>query len=156
MKRMIRWGVFKHMTKFTYLLKTMKKRDRMVRWDGVRTISRFHEQPEDGWRGWDRMIRLVVFKHMTKFTYLLKTDEEGGMGWSDGRYTNMRPNSHTSWRRIKMRDRRVGWVVFKHMTKFTYLLKTHEEDGIRWLIRWTSERKWSSWRTVWRRMKRMG
>ena len=46
----------------------------------VKTIDQVHVRSGDGGRGWDGMIRLDIFKRLTKFTYHLETDEEDGMG----------------------------------------------------------------------------
>ena len=82
--KIIRWGVlvFKHATTFTYWLE-MDEADGMIR------------------------CQWVVFKRLTKFTnsQLQPASKTIGLGWSDGA-----PRG-----------------VFKHVTKFTYLLKTDEE-----------------------------
>ena len=62
------------------------------------TIDQVHIHPGDRRRGWDRMITWEVFKQFTKFTYILETDEEDRMGWSDERASNNWPSLRTPWR----------------------------------------------------------
>ena len=152
---MMRWEVFKQLTKFTYFLKTDEEDGmgwsdersssnwpsprtnwrRMMRigWDdqmkGLQTIDQVHVQTGDGWRGW--------------------------IGWSDERSSNNWPSSRTSWRRMKRmrwddkmrglqtinqvyllsgdgwrrQNETIRWEVFKQLTKFTYPLEMDEEDG---------------------------
>jgi hypothetical protein len=45
------------------------------------TIDQVHILSGDGRRGGDTMIRRKVFKQLTKFTYLLETDEEESDEW---------------------------------------------------------------------------
>ena len=125
---MIRWEVFKQLTRFTYFLET----DKEDGWSDERSSNNWSSS-RTRWRqmrrGWDGMTRWEVFKQLTKFTYLLETDEEDGMGWSD--------------------------EVFKQLTKFTYELKTDKEDGMRWSDK-RSSNNWPGSRTPWRRTKGMG
>ena len=46
-----------------------------------KTIEQVHTHPGDEWRARDRMIRRDVFKQLTRFTYELETDDEEGIGW---------------------------------------------------------------------------
>ena len=107
----------------------MTKTERNGQVRGLQTVDDAHVLSENRWRGWNEMIRWDAFKQLTKFTYILETDEEDGMGWS-------------------MR-------IFKQLTKFTYILDTDEEDGMGWSDERPSN-NWPSSRTNWRRMKRMG
>ena len=96
------------------------------------------------------------------------------MGWSDERYSNNWPSSRTSWRWMK---RMIRWEIFKQLTKFTYFLKTDEEDEMGWSderysniqtedrwrgwdgMGWSDEKysnNWPSSHTIWRQMKRLG
>ena len=81
-------------------------------------------------RGWDGMIRWEVFKQLTEFTYILGTDEEDGMEWSDERSSNNWPSSRTGWWRMKRMDVMIRWEAFRQLTKFTYNLEI-EGDGMR-------------------------
>ena len=126
---MIRWEILKQLTKFTYCLetdegdgmglsderysnnwplassRTLWRRMKGMGWDDqmrdIQTIDQVHILTRDRWRGWDGMIRWDILKQLTKFTYCLETDEGDGMGWSDERYSNNWPSSHTAWRRMK-------------------------------------------------------
>ena len=204
--RMIRWEIFKQLTKFTYNLEidekdgmgwseerysnnwlsshTIWRQTKRTGWDDqmrdIQTIEQVHIPPGDGWRGWDGMIRWEIFKQLTKFTYILETNEEDRMGWSDERYSNNWTSSHTSWRWMKRmgwddqeifkqltkftyilddgwrgRDRMIQWEIFKQSTKFTYNLETDEEDRMGWAYGRYSN-NWPSSLTGWRWMKRMG
>ena len=90
MKRMIRWGTFKQLSKFTYILetnwedgigwsdvgysnnwaswRTLKpwRQIKSVGWyTSIQIISLIHVRAGDGWRGWDRMIRCGVFQQLS-------------------------------------------------------------------------------------------
>jgi hypothetical protein len=89
-----------------------------IGWEVFKTIDQVHLHPGDGGRGWDRMIRLDIFKQLTKLTYILKriglsdegirtidhlkftytldTEEDDGMGWSDEGYSNNLLSARTS------------------------------------------------------------
>ena len=120
---------------------------------GLKTIDQVHVPTGDRWK-WNRMIRCEVIKQLTKFTYILKTDEEDEMGWLDERSSNNWPSSRTNWRRMK----RKGWndqIWVLHTIAHFYV---RTGDGWRWWDRMISKRSsnnWTSSRTGWRRMKRM-
>ena len=154
----------------------MKRMERDDQMGGLQTIDQVHVLPEDGWRGWDGVIRWEVIKQLTKSTFELETDDEDRMGWSDERSSNNWPSSRTNWRLMKRMDRMIRWEVIKQLTKFTYSLETDEEDRMGWSdedfiqmtkFTYTLER-WKGWsdkrssndspssHTNWRQMKRMG
>ena len=94
----------------------------------LQTINQVHILSADVWWRWDRIIRWEVINNLSKFTYVLETDEEDEMVWWDEMSSNYWPSSRTLWRRMK----RMGWddqmKVFKQLTKFTYILDTEDED----------------------------
>ena len=98
--RMVRLGLLKQSSKFTYYLETDEEVG--IGWsdEGIQIIEQLHVRPGDGWRGRDKMIRLGLFKQLSKFTYALETDEDGGIGWSDKNNFNNCPTSRTVWRRM--------------------------------------------------------
>ena len=77
--------------------------------------------------GWDGQTTGLSSIH--KFTYMLETDEEDGMGWSDNR-SLINPQGH-----VPAGDRRRGW------------------DGI---VRQQVSDQSTCSRTLWRQTKRMG
>ena len=170
---MIRREIFKQLAKFTYILEmdeedhigltderysknwpsshTLWRWMKRTGWDDqmrdIQTIEQVHKLPGDGWRGWDVMITWEIFKQLTKFTYSLETDEEDRMGWSDVRYSNNWPSSHTSWRQMK----RMGWD--DQMRDIQTIDQVHILPGEGWRgwdkgLQLTSSNT-SSWRTLW-------
>ena len=126
---MIRWEIFKQLTKFTYRLE-MDEEDGMgwsherysnnwpsslTSWRqmkgmgsddqmrGIQSIKQVHLLSGDGWRGWYGMVRQEIFKQLTKFMYHLVMGKEDGMGRSEDGYLNNWPSSHTLWRWMKRR-----------------------------------------------------
>ena len=96
---MIRWGVLKQLTKFTYWLETDQGNG--IGWSdkGIQKIDQFTyflKTEEEG-----RVIRWEVFKQLTKFTYSLETEEADGIGWSDGGYSINLQSTRTAWKRMK-------------------------------------------------------
>ena len=121
----IRWEVFKQLTKFTYELETDEE-DGMG-WSDERSSNNWPSS-RTSWRQMKRM------------------------GWDHQmRTSNNWPSSRTFWRRIK---RMMRWELFKQLTKFTYFLETDAEDRMRRSYE-RSSNNWPNSRTHWRRMKRM-
>ena len=148
MKGIIRWRVFKQLTKFTYSLETddedrmgwsddeysnnwpswrtgwRQRKRMMIR--GHKSIDLVHvRSAEDGWRGWNRMIRWRVFKELTKSTYCLKTDEEDDQIRDHKTIDLDHVQSGDGWRGW---NKMIRWRVLKQLTKLTYWLTTEEED----------------------------
>ena len=123
---MIRWQVFKQLTRFTYELET----------------------DEDG-MGW-----LVERCSHNWQVHVRSGGGWVGLGWSDKRPSNNWPSSRTNWWRMKGMERgnqmsntqinnwpgsrtplrgwdgMIRWEIFKQLTKFTYKLEMDEEDGM--------------------------
>ena len=93
------------------------------------TIDQVYVQTGGGWRR-DRMIRWEIFKQLTKFTHKLVPGEEG-IGRSDERFSTNSPCLRTAWRRMKRKgwDNQMRGFV-KKMTEITYTLKGSRRRNI--------------------------
>ena len=151
---MIRWEIFKQLTKFTYPLETDKE-DRME-WSDEKTSNNW-PSPRTFWWMDGGMIRREVFKQLTKFTYPLETDKKDRMRRSDEKSSNNWANSRTFWWWTEGWDGMDGISDedFKQLTRFTYrMLVTNEEDGCDDQTRYSDN--WKSSRTSWRQTNGTG
>ena len=94
---MIRWEIFKQLTKSTYSLETYE--ENRMEWPDERS-SNYAANSRTIWRriermGWDD--KWAVFQ-LIMYTYALERGEGYVMQWSDKRSSNDWPRSHTSWR----------------------------------------------------------
>ena len=77
-----RWGVFKQLTDSRT---SWRAWDEMISWSVLNQLSSCTWRPmKRNLRGCDVKIRWEVFEQLTKFTYMLDTDEHDGIGWSYG------------------------------------------------------------------------
>jgi hypothetical protein len=92
------------MGKFTYFLETDEENGMRLSDERCPINQQVHVLPEDGRRGWHRIIRQWV--------------------------SDQSRSSRTNWRQTK----RMGWndqtIGLPSIHKFTYFLETDEEDGI--------------------------
>ena len=75
--------------------------------------------------------QMRIFKHLTKFTYFLETDERDGMGDQMRSIQTIDPVhvlAEDGWRE---RDEIIRYEIFKPLNKFTYyFLDMGEVDGM--------------------------
>ena len=137
----ISWEVFLRMTKFTYRLGRMKRKERNDQLRGLKTINQVHVLPGDGWRC-DRMIRCEVYKQLShilsgngwrwdmirryskinQVPYSLET-----VGWDDEmKSIKNLTNSRTFWRQMK----RMRWK--DQMWGLKTIVNVHVRTGDRW------------------------
>ena len=116
---------------------------------GILTIDQVHVHPGDTRRKWlDDQVRGI--QTIDQFL-VLSGDEWGGRWWSDETVFKLTKFTYE----LKTHEEDVTLEVFKQLTKFTYDLETDEEEGVYW-----SDERYCYWpsslaRTSWRGRNRM-